>query len=125
MPIVTIEREEGARIFTEEVAQAKRNHSPEWLKVHGTKGARRCNQLRNAQHGHTRSNAHFGDNFVGHNAADHHTDAANENRDHKQPPAQVHVREVAVVVQIGIVCKCLQQMRLKKKIGCQLEHQSE
>lgn len=92
-------------MLTEEIANAQCNHSPYGFEEHRTECEWSSNQLTNSQTSHTRFDAHFGDNFIGNNATNDDTNAADSDGNTKQPPTQIHIREIDIVIQICIVSK--------------------
>jgi len=84
--------------FTEKVGDPQRDHGPEGIKVQRAKGERCRDYLTDGQAGHARADSHFRHELVADYPADHHADAADNDRDGEEPPAEVVIREVIPVV---------------------------
>jgi len=65
--------------------------------------ASECTYLTDGQHGHSGSQSVFFHDTVRSDSADHHADAADQEGDHEQRPAEIVTREDVAVEQIGVV----------------------
>lgn len=104
-------------MFTEEVGYSKGYHSPDRLEVNGSKCKGSREYLADAQASDPRPYSKFRDEFVAHDASHDHSDAAYDDSNREQPPAQVVVGEVLSVVKIAVVGETHAAWKEKNKIN--------